>query len=766
MGTPWQETFSQYKNQLETNCSSLPGGFLDFLQKLMNQSYLQNEFSKPMVWIGIYIAIASLLCILPMVADLLHGFKNKKLWFPCKHFTLNAASLTVIAVAMKLPMDLNNEMPSQVDQTVKLGSMSFMCTMMANLLPSLANMDSKELLTNIIALGVLVITLVVNICIQVVTGVVANYHLPNYYYYYFSYYNGSYSNFSYTIGKFNWIIAIFYVTMLLALLMIHACSALMILKSKKILDSKYKTGHQIALKDVDLQQPKVEKLREHVSNHWIMAETGCPQFMMVCSAASSASGVICVSSTILHFTFMISIIPHMTDYGSDYRWSEVVILITQSIGVILGTVAPLSRCFAFLSFKVSVKWIWNHIRVFKVESYCTQNLSDWKQGSIPMKLSSRRCKIVVQDIMVRILNFCIIIQKTIIVACKMIALIPVVFVIGFLCCFHFWKWLKVMFNASNSMLVDRHAQIQHNRDLSQYVLQLQDDMELAERTLKSIAKSVTLLIQKSEKHQPNYLMKLLEESSGFEGVGKYDLHHVPEEKYVDCWSLPVVTLTTIAISLPNIQNNKVDRLLRSVSEGLTYVKHVEETLNSSDKYAITQKAARLLWLEVEVYHKWLGNKLSNPSHQVTTTKEIVQWFSDTAKTMVTETGVKNKKVSDDSALDTLVSANSMYRITQTILVSYQSNIDQLSQENLFVQLSSRISHILAACLTNLPQVIAMKCHTSVIEKREESVQIAAQLLGETIQIMNALQDRELPSLKPDELPFIDKWRDCFMHPSP
>ncbi|MFS7894850.1 hypothetical protein Hanom_Chr08g00707981 [Helianthus anomalus] len=39
--------------------------------------------------------------------------------------------------------------------------MAFMCTMMANLLPSLATMDSKELLTNVIALAILVITLAV-----------------------------------------------------------------------------------------------------------------------------------------------------------------------------------------------------------------------------------------------------------------------------------------------------------------------------------------------------------------------------------------------------------------------------------------------------------------------------------------------------------------------------------------------------------------------------------------------------------------------------
>ncbi|KAK9063265.1 hypothetical protein SSX86_017135 [Deinandra increscens subsp. villosa] len=724
-----------------------------FLENLVFQSELQNQFSKPMMWIGIYISVASLFCILPMVADLLHGLKTKKLWFPCNYFTLNAASLTVIAVAMKLPMDLSNPMQLDVDRAAKLGSMAFMCTIMANLLPSLATMGSKELLINIIALGVLVITLIVNVCIQIETGVVS----PD-------------GDILYTFLRYkSLLIAIIYVAMLLVLLMIYACSALMILKSKQILESKYQAAHETTLNDLDLQQPgriTVEKLKQHVSNHWIMAGTGSPQFMTVCSVTASASGVICLASTLLHVVLMLIVITNTMAYGSDYKWSVLVIFITQFTGAIVATVAPISRCFAILSFKASMKLIWNHIRIFKVESYYTQKIYDWKQSRIPFRLGSRRYKIVIHYLKVLSLSSLIGFQKMVVVGCKMIALIPICFVTGIFCCFRCWKLIKVMFGASYSA-PERNPQ---HKDLSRYVLQLQDDMEFAERTLKSISKSVNHLIKTAEKQQPNNLMKLLEEFNDFEGVGKYDMHQVQrlpeEEKYADCWSLPIVTLATIAISLPKMQNNNIDRLLRSVSEGLTYVTFVEETLNATDEYVTIQKVARTLWLEVEVYHEWLGNKLQNPAHQDITTKEIVQWFSDTAENMVTEVECKNMKGSDDSSLYKSVSADSMYRITQTILVTNHVNIDQVSKEELFVQLSSMISNILAACLTNLPQVIAMKCHTSVIEKREESVHTAAQLLGETMQIINSFQDRQLPSLDHDELPFIDKWRDWFLHISP
>ena len=133
---------------------------------LAYKSDQQKGFSEPMLWIGIYITLASMFCIVAMVADLLHGLQYRKLWFPCKYFTLNTASLSVIAVAIKLPVDLNNPMTGSVDHAAKLGSIAFMCTMMANLLPSLSTMDNKQLLTNIIAMGVPVITLVVNVAFK------------------------------------------------------------------------------------------------------------------------------------------------------------------------------------------------------------------------------------------------------------------------------------------------------------------------------------------------------------------------------------------------------------------------------------------------------------------------------------------------------------------------------------------------------------------------------------------------------------------------
>ncbi|PWA35099.1 hypothetical protein CTI12_AA602080 [Artemisia annua] len=244
--------------------------------------------------------------------------------------------------------------------------------------------------------------------------------------------------------------------------------------------------------------------------------------------------------------------------------------------------------------------------------------------------------------------------------------------------------------------------------------------------LQDLSTSIRL-IQNAEKQQPNNLMKLLENFSGFEGVGRYDSHHVPQltgEEYHDCWSLPLVTFTAIAISLHKVPSNIVYRLLCSVSEGLVYVSHVEETLNATDDFARIQKAARTLRLE-----------LRKLAPQVNTAERILEWFRDTAKNVVMEVEGMDIEGSNEHPFFSSICANTMYRITQPLLLSYQDDTDEVSQEELFVKLSSMISGILAACLSNLPQVIAIKCHESLIEKRE-SIHAAAKLLGETMQLIH------------------------------
>ncbi|KAL7617140.1 hypothetical protein Lser_V15G01824 [Lactuca serriola] len=130
-------------------------------------AYTRPPLQEAMPWVGLYICVASLVCTLAMAADAFQGFRQWKLWFPCRFFSINAAAITLMAVAMKLPVDLSDDMSdSSHDMLAKMISILFLVTMLANSLRSLGIMNDRELLLNIIALGILIITITVNVLIQ------------------------------------------------------------------------------------------------------------------------------------------------------------------------------------------------------------------------------------------------------------------------------------------------------------------------------------------------------------------------------------------------------------------------------------------------------------------------------------------------------------------------------------------------------------------------------------------------------------------------
>ncbi|KAJ0531622.1 hypothetical protein HanRHA438_Chr10g0475871 [Helianthus annuus] len=382
-----------------------------------------------------------------------------------------------------------------------------------------------------------------------------------------------------------------------------------ILKSKKIIESKYQHGHDTASKEIQPSPGKlltVEKLQKHVSNHWITTGSGNPQFITVCFHTTSAFRVICLLVTMLHTYTIYMLIYYVLhdDYDSDYGWSMMVILVVQFIGVIIGTIAPLSRCFATLSFNVSTKIISSHFKVFNVECYRTSMLHDWKHASIGLPFHSRNLEVVIETLKRIIFNICI----------------------GF---------------QNGVVMYPMLENFERSNDLRPYVFQLEDEIELGERTLKGLSKYVSKLIQKGAKSQPNNLMKLVlgKSTSGFQGVKNFD--HIDDQgvPFVDSWMLPVVTLTTIAVSFPKIEKKEVDSLLESVREGLVYVAMVEQSFDATDDHVCFHKAADTLWQEIIYDRKWLGNELQDRAFQANTDEQIVEWFRNKAKNIICSEGI-------------------------------------------------------------------------------------------------------------------------------
>ncbi|XP_059659033.1 uncharacterized protein LOC132305407 [Cornus florida] len=515
--------------------------------------HVRNSRSEsPLPWIGIYVAVASLVCSLAMAADVLQGFRHRKLWFPCRFFTLNAASLTLLAVAMKLPVDLSSRMPTSIDQVAKLTSTAFMSTAIGNFMPSLGAMDDKELFMNITALAILVITIIVNICIQFSTRVI-NYFLMREH------------------------IAV--LCFMFVLLVVSSFAALTVSTTKKCFQLKYDDIHKIISREESEETKKfiIEKLKVNLKKYWMMAKFGSPQFVMARSVHCHASGAICCFATLtlaeVHLIMFFYgdnirrnfygdhsdyIDPH--NVGSSYKWSTFVVFVIQSFGVGVGTIAPAFRCFTAIRLMCSEKRVKSYKAEFKIENYWIERPVGWKQSRLGLRVWGQKCRRLVHNTKNLILNFCIRVQIVIVTISKLNLLISVFLISMFLTFGHSYKVLKQKLISNHTASSNQTGSECTELDLSHYVLYLEGEEELPMQIMKDNIDVVNRFIQKGEKQRPKYLKELLEKSAAFMGVARFDSDKVPSldmKEPPNCWSLPVVTLTSIAISLPNIEEHKV-----------------------------------------------------------------------------------------------------------------------------------------------------------------------------------------------------------------
>ncbi|XP_059659034.1 uncharacterized protein LOC132305408 [Cornus florida] len=679
-----------------------------------------------MVWVGVYVAVASLVCSIAMAADAFHGFRHKKLWFPCKFFSLNAASLTILAVAMKLAVDLSTNMPRKKDQLAKLSSTALMSTAIGNFMPSLGTMDDTEILMNMTALAILVTTILANVCIQLGTGLINRNLIVEH------------------------IAVMFFMFVSLVIL---SFSALTVSTTKKHLQLKYSDLHKITSTEesVGIGMATTQKLKDYVKKYWMMAETGSPQFVMARSVNCSALGAICSLTTVILLE------AELRTYFTDRCFYS-------TIGVVVGTTGPVFRWFIATIFKCSVKKGKSSKTEWKTEYYWIRMLVGWRERPLALRFRSQNCRKLVHSTKNRILSFCIGVQIVIVTAGKLVLLISSFLLSPLLSCFHCCKVLKQkLLSKSNASSNHTGSELEPGTqlDLSRFVLYLDGEAELPPQIMNNISNATDHLIQIGKKQQPKYLKELLGKSTGFEGVAKFDVDQIPSLNFKEppnSWTLPLVTLTSIAIALPNIENQKMKQLHRSISEGLLYVSLVEKILDSKADLVNIRKKAERVWEGVDLFRKWLDKDLRNIAVEGKTSKKTLERLVNIAKTIVMEykAGMNGQENPLNWPME-VIAANSMYRISQTLLLDHEGSEYQMDHETLFEQLSVMVVDILGACLTNLPHVITTECFRSAIEEREKSVKHAARLLGETEEILDILQQRELPSLNPDQAANINEW---------
>ncbi|KAI3698618.1 hypothetical protein L2E82_42299 [Cichorium intybus] len=220
-----------------------------------------------------------------------------------------------------------------------MARMAFMSTMVANMLPSLGSMKSDTLHPNVIGFLILTIMAIMDSCMELINaGVIGHVNLPS-----------------------------IQVAMLVALQIILISAAITIPSIKKILKSKY---HSISERFSNDQHPQdtaaLKKLKQDVERYEMMLEMGNPEYVM-------ASGMITLTVLV---TYILVAMEVLRMSGSGFRWCS--LSTTQSIGVVVGSIAPICRCFMAASFEASDWWNRKHLAVFELEEYWTQQLYEWK----------------------------------------------------------------------------------------------------------------------------------------------------------------------------------------------------------------------------------------------------------------------------------------------------------------------------------------------------------------------------------------------------
>ncbi|KAL0320340.1 UNVERIFIED_CONTAM: hypothetical protein Sradi_5295500, partial [Sesamum radiatum] len=175
-------------------------------------------------------------------------------------------------------------------------------------------------------------------------------------------------------------------------------------------------------------------------------------------------------------------------------------------------------------------------------------------------------------------------------------------------------------------------------NLSRFVLLLDGEEELPKRTLEDICHWADIVIEKGRRKQPKNIIHLLNKFGNFSGVKEFDSSEVANLHYEElpsCWALPIVTLSCIAISLPNIANGKAAQLISNVSEGLFVVNLLENTFYV-EEFKLIRNSARVSWSEVTLYRMWQGINLNKMSLKRKNFKNVLQELFRNARRTIVE----------------------------------------------------------------------------------------------------------------------------------
>ncbi|XP_052208806.1 uncharacterized protein LOC127812458 isoform X2 [Diospyros lotus] len=148
-------------------------------------------------------------------------------------------------------------------------------------------------------------------------------------------------------------------------------------------------------------------------------------------------------------------------------------------------------------------------------------------------------------------------------------------------------------------------------------------------------------------------------------------------------------------------------LLANSSPRPTQPMLVEKNANSKEDLVNIRDAAEMIWLGVDLYQKGLDIDLQKIALEAKTSRETLERLSNMARNIFAKTERNANVRFKDNRFNwptNAIAANTMYRISQTMLLNWEESNKQ-TDKGLFEQSSLEIADILGACLTNLPHII-------------------------------------------------------------
>ncbi|KAK9138666.1 hypothetical protein Sjap_009260 [Stephania japonica] len=277
-----------------------------------------SGYSSPVPLIGLYVTGATLVCLLFILVDVFTSFRSRKRWLPCRLFSLNSITLTLLSIAVKLPLDLTSPMPRVQDQLSKLTGTTLMCICMGIFFPSLGTYRESECFNNMAALTIFVVTIVVNICIQMHTGLIFLFQAEH--------------------------ITIICCMMILLVALWYFASEI---------HSQNEVSHDgikafiMKGRGSMLHRLRVSYVRGYDSN---------PQFMLCRRPLNTLVATLCVISAVVlmkvAFRYLVSRRSDLCEGVSVYKWSMISIVVSQIIAVVVGCLAITFRLFSMIGHRL------------------------------------------------------------------------------------------------------------------------------------------------------------------------------------------------------------------------------------------------------------------------------------------------------------------------------------------------------------------------------------------------------------------------------